>query len=156
MFDFTSTNLEPVSVTPTMQKQWKGTSGWAIFLSVLGFLYVLFSVVTVVASFFILTQIGNRRTGHHLSQEVGIFSVYALVQIVLVVVQFFTYFWQIKFATQIREAMRTQQQVTFERAWQNLRLHFRMSGITAIISWIFLVGLLVHAMRTTPFLFDEM
>ena len=54
------------------------------------------------------------------------------LSIVGAVVTFFLGFFHYRFANSIQQAMRTDDQTSFESAWRNLRYHFRLYGIMII------------------------
>jgi predicted PurR-regulated permease PerM len=139
-------NLEPVRVTQTMKKNWKQIASWATFFSVIGFIGVflqliyLFIMTSLVTRYIQQlseqpTQMGNQYLFYNKMFLMGLI----LSLIVIMVTLFFIHLYHLKFANLIQKAIRGNDQVIFERAWRNLRNHFRLYGVVLILYIVLLV-----------------
>jgi hypothetical protein len=143
-------NLEPVRVSPIMKKKWRQTASWAIFFSVMGFVgvFIQFIYLFIVASLAVrYAQIGNQYSIYNTTVFGGL--IFGLI--VSIVTLFFIHFYHLKFANLIQKAIRGNDQVVFERAWRNLRNHFRLYGVVLILYILMLVLVFYVSGNNLPF-----
>ena len=132
-------NLEPVRVSPMMKKSWKQIASWATFFSIIGFIGVFIQLIylliaaSLVARYVRMSdesvQMGNTYLIYNKTFLVGL--VFCLI--VIMVALFFIHFYHLKFANLIQKAIRGNDQIIFEKAWRNLRNHFRLYGVVLIL-----------------------
>lgn len=122
-----------LQVTRDMKANWLTTSKWAIFLSVLGF---IFTALSLGITFFMMPMIrmalamSGQSMLANIIESVG--TAYVVFMLLVSVVAFFIYYFQLRFASGLQRAMRYDSQDAFESAWRNLRNHLRLAGIITI------------------------
>lgn len=126
---------EGLQVTRNMKINWLSTSKWAMFLAILGFIYVGFLLIAV-AFMMPMMRTALSMTGQEelagLIESAGIFFV--LFMLLFAAVIFFIHLFHLRFSTGIKRALQYDDQDSFESAWRNLRNHFRLYGIVAIVT----------------------
>ena len=125
-------NLEPVRVSPLMKKNWKQIASWATFFSIIGFVGVFIQLIYL---FIVLAFAARVFRFYSASYVLGAIFGYMVIMVTL----FFIHFYHLKFANQIQKAIRGNDQIVFERAWRNLRNHFRLYGAVLILYILLLV-----------------
>ncbi len=136
---------ESLRVTTEMKRDWLITSKWAIFFAVLGFIGV---GIFVLALLFILPMmkmamsLAGQSEIMEFFESAGILA--AVVVLLLMGLIFFIHLFHYRFATGIQRAMQYESQESFENAWRNLKLHFRLFGIMIIAYMAFYLILLIY------------
>ena len=103
---------------------------WAKFLSIVGF--VLCGLIIVMAFFvgsFLAMNTEYRSAG--LTKGMGAFV--AIFYIGIAVLFFFPYLFLFRFATRMKTALNTNDQLTLNTSFQNLKIMFRYVGILTIV-----------------------
>lgn len=139
------TELPPVEVTPVMRGQWKVISGWALFSGIFSLLIVILiaflgAVVSIVA-YGMYLQFNHPTQG--IRPELGAASVLLLIPVVIFLVMLVAAIYHILFYAQMRKALKNGEQQAFERAWVNLRNHFRWYGVCTVLYIIIILGTFV-------------
>lgn len=142
-------NNDGLRVTPGMENNWRGTSKWAMFFAVLGFigagLYLLLAFA-IIPMFRMMASMGT--LPEPIAMMLGSLSwVFVLLYLLAVAAMFFLAFFHLKFSNGINRAINFTDQKSFELAWLNLRNHFRLNGIL-IITFFVLYIVLVFAVIT--------
>jgi hypothetical protein len=122
-----------LQVTRDMKTNWLTTSKWAMFFAILGFIVAGFSLLTlgsVMSSLdTMMTLLGQPETAMRLESMATFITV---ISVLGTAAAFFVSFFHFRFASGIQQAMRSDDQTSFETAWRNLRYHFRLNGILII------------------------
>lgn len=136
--------------TRNMKVNWLSTSKWAMFLAIIGFIYIGLALLAV---FFMMPMLRMALAMSGQSELAGIMesagTVFVLFMLLVLAVMFFIHFFHLRFSNSIQRALQFDDQNAFEAAWRNLRLHFRLYGIFLIayiaIYLIFIVFMLTMA-----------
>jgi hypothetical protein len=140
-----------LGVTEAMKRNWMSISKWALFFSILGFIYVGLSVLmlgSIGTIFQIVTAMGDE------NQIFAIIAPYLTYITALsggvLVGWFFINLYHLNFANQIQRAVKNTDQRAFESAWKSLRNHFRVYGIlTCILILLYLIVFVVVVKTAT-------
>ena len=127
---------------------------WAKFLAIVGF--VMCGLIVVIAffagSFFaMMTNSYNEgyRSSASLTGGMGVFIIFFYIGIAILC--FFPYLFLFRFATRMKTALNTNDQLTLNTSFQNLKIMFRYVGILTIVmlSFYALAIIMVIAMAAT-------
>lgn len=125
-----SSELEPVTVTPVMKRQWERIANWALYFGVLGLIGLgLWMIVISFLFYKLIQQINASPTG--IVPQAGWLTL--IMPGAIAVLTFVVQLFHIRFAISIKQAIRDGNQTSFELAWLNLRNHFRWYGISLIL-----------------------
>ena len=127
---------------------------WAKFISIVGF--VMCGLIVVMAFFmgtFLATMTNPYNEGYSSSGGLtkGMGALVAFFYIAIAVLVFFPYLFLFRFATRMKTALNTNDQLTLNTSFQNLKIMFRYVGILTIVmlSFYALGILIVIAMAAT-------
>src|SRR5688572_2799319 len=126
---------------------------WAKFLAIVGF--VMCGLIVVMAIFFgsFLATMSSfndeSRSSAAFTGGMGVFV--AIFYIGIAILVFFPYLFLFKFATRMKTALNTNDQLTLNTSFQNLKIMFRYVGILTIVmlSFYALAILMAIAMAAT-------
>ena len=128
-------------------------SKWAKFLAIVGFVMCgLIVVIAIFAGSFLATMTsseGYRSSAAGLTGGMGAFI--AIFYIGIAILFFFPYLFLFRFATRMKAALNTNDQLTLNTSFQNLKIMFRYVGILTIVmlSFYALAILMVIVMAAT-------
>lgn len=111
------------------------TAKWAKFLSIVGF--VMCGLIILAAFFvgtFLATMTSSYNQGYNsagLTKGMG--AVVTVFYIGIAVLVFFPYLFLFRFATRMKTALNTNDQLTLNTSFQNLKIMFRYVGILTIV-----------------------
>ena len=125
-----SSELEPVTVTPVMKRQWERIAGWALYFGIIGLIGLGLWMIGVSIAFLKLMQQINAYPTSIVPQAGW---VTLIIPGAIAVLAFLIQIFHIRFAITIKQAVREGNQSNFELAWRNLRNHFRWYGISLIL-----------------------
>ncbi|MBX2889816.1 MAG: hypothetical protein KF734_02700 [Saprospiraceae bacterium] len=131
-----------LQVTRNMRLNWLTTSKWAIFFSVLGFIYVALMFIVSFALMPMLQTIMSMSGQDAMARLIDSAGVWIMLLFLLAVaVIFLISLFHLRFASNIQRAMQYDSQQAFESAWRNLRNYFRINGIFTIVSIVlYIIG----------------
>lgn len=116
--------IDILQITPLVRNTWREISYWALFLAVLGFVFLGFIVIS--------TLFGENRAGVA-SAVTGLLIVGALI--------FFPYWFLFNFAQQIKKSLETDSTAAAESGFAHLSRFYQFIGIlTIIFLGFFLIG----------------
>jgi hypothetical protein len=127
------TALQPVQVTSTMRYFWEKMTGWVLFSSVIGLLrsaFWIFMAIYVIAVGFILSR--NNLIGGS-DQALLYFLAGGFACLAIAACSVMMHVRQIQYFNGIKSSLRDYDQHKFERAWNYLRIHFKIQGILFIV-----------------------
>ena len=109
---------------------------WAKFLAIVGFVMCGLIVVIAVFADSIVALISNPyndgySSSARLAEGTGVFV--AVFYIGFAIVFFFPYLFLLRFANRMRSALNTNDQLTLNSSFQNLKIMFRYVGILTIV-----------------------
>jgi hypothetical protein len=127
--------LEPVEVTPAMERSWKQITPWTLFLAIVGFINtLLLLILMIVYIVWVISMLNRPSVLHFDGPSPGLLFLFGLLALTgLGICCFFSNYWLTLFSAQIRRSLNKVSQDQFERAWRNLKMHFRIVGIQLII-----------------------
>ncbi len=133
-----------LNVTNRMKGNWMTTSKWAMFLAILGFVFLgirLLSIGGAASSLQAMRMIGGDNPIFGMVEM--LLPYLTIIILVTVAVLFFVYFFLLRFSTQIQRAVNFTDQAAFVNAWQNMRNHYRILGILICVSLVFYAIMIV-------------
>lgn len=143
---------DDLQVSPVSQSFLMEAARWGRFLSIAGFIFCGFIVVT---AFFIPTIYSNLSGLNGLSPEVTVRAAFgvSVIYFVAAVVLFFPCLFLFRFSVKMKMALTTMNQENFDGSLKNLRSLFKFYGIVTIIllsfyALIFLIIMLALAMNS--------
>lgn len=133
-----------LQVTRNMKVNWLSTAKWAMFLTVITFIYLGFAVL---AMFVVMPMMGTALAMSGQSELAGMIesagAAFIIFALAVLGVMFMITLFQLRFSTGIQRAMQYDSQESFESAWRNLRNYFRWNGIITIaIIAIYVIALI--------------
>lgn len=130
-------------VTNEMKRNWITISKWALFLAILGFIYIGLSLL-MIGSMSTVLQMMAAMTDNPVLEAMGpLMSYLTVFTLLMLAVMFFIHYYHLRFSTNIQRAVNFTDQTAFEKAWLNLRNHFRLYGIVVCAIIVLYVILLV-------------
>ena len=127
---------------------------WAKFLAIVGF--VLCGLIVVIAFFvgsFLAMMSNSYNNGYSGSARLtgGMGVLVTIFYIGIAILFFFPYFFLFRFATRMKTALNTNDQLTLNTSFQNLKIMFRYVGILTIVmlSFYALAIIMAIAMAAT-------
>jgi hypothetical protein len=127
---------------------------WARFLSIVGFIMCgLIVVGAIFAGSFLTTMTSSYNEGYGSSAGLtgGMAAFVVIFYIGIAILVFFPYLFLFRFATRMKAALNTNDQLTLNTSFQNLKIMFRYVGILTIVmlSFYALAILMAIAMAAT-------
>jgi uncharacterized membrane protein len=127
---------------------------WAKFLAIVGFVMCgLIVVIAIFAGSFLAMMSNPYNEGYRgsarLTQGMGV--IVTILYIGIAILFFFPYLFLFRFATRMKAALNTNDQLTLNTSFQNLKIMFRYVGILTIVmlSFYALIILMAIAMAAT-------
>ena len=134
-----------LKVTGNMKQSWMTSSKWAMFFAILGFINIGFSVLMLGSMGGMLEMMmamgGGDNPAFGMMQM--IMPYLTIISLLVSAVMFFIHFFHLRFSNLIQRAVNFTDQDAFEKAWMNLRNHFRLFGITLCVMigfYIIMIG----------------
>ncbi|GAB4495028.1 MAG: hypothetical protein OHK0019_22980 [Saprospiraceae bacterium] len=122
-----------LQVTRNMKINWLSTAKWAMFLTVITFIYLGFAVLPM---FVVMPMMGTALAMSGQSELAGMIestgTVFIIFALAVLGVMFMITLFHLRFSTGIQRAIQYDSQEAFESAWRNLRNYFRWNGIITI------------------------
>lgn len=138
-----------LQVTRNMKANWLTTSKWAMFMAILGFIYVGLAIIAV-AFMMPLMRMALAMSGQSelasLVESAG--TLFVIVVLLVLAAMFFVHLFHFRFSTGIQRAMQYDNQDAFESAWRNFRNYFRLNGIITITVMVLYVIILIVVIGT--------
>jgi hypothetical protein len=122
------------------QTHLKETAMWAKFIAIVG---IILSVFLCFAAFFmgaLLSRFSTNpygRSGSAAALSAGFITVFYLI---IAVVFFFISLYLYRFATKMKQALQTADQLSLNQSFQNIKVYFRILGIITVL-YVGLIGL---------------
>lgn len=132
-----NTELTPVTMTPVLKKYFMAITRWAIFSGVVGAIGVLISI------FFFVT-VCIRTMDSFFYRSYGWWPI--ITTLTFTVIAFWVVFFHLKFAVNMRRALKWNNQDAFEQGWSSFLNHFRFFGIYAILTLMFVGSMITDFM----------
>lgn len=131
----------------TAQYDWLQISKWALFLSIVGFVFLaigLYGLTNISRSFEMMSAMGAMGGGDPtitalFSEMTGPITV---MIVVVYAIQFAINYFQLMFSLKLKQAVNNTDQQALEQAWLNFRNLFRTVGIIFIVLILFFVGVI--------------
>mgnify|MGYP001334882693 CR=1 FL=1 len=131
-------------VSGEMKRNWSVTSKWALFLAIIGFIYIAFTLFSLGTTADSLQAMSMMMGDNPMLEMVGRFMPFMNVfSLIVVAVMFFINFYHLRFATQLQKALNFNDQPAFVKSWMNLRNHFMIFGIMVCVLLAFYIVLLI-------------
>lgn len=131
-------SLFSLSIDPVTKANLSETAKWARFLAIVGFVFL--GILVLGAIFFISTLGGMGMA----EDQTGLFGAAtagaALMYIIGAAVAFFPLLYTFRFASQMRDALNSNDQALLNASFQSLKVCYRFLGIVTII-WLVLFAL---------------
>ncbi len=127
----------------------KETAIWAKFLGIMGFVY---SGLIALGAIFAGSMLA-KFSGNNLSNSEGILAggSVAIIYLGMATVVFFMSLFLFRFARKIQFALQSNDQVTLNESFKNLKIYFRFAGVITVIALIFSVLGIVGILLATAF-----
>jgi len=127
---------------------------WAKFLAIVGFVMCgLIVVMAIFAGSFLAMMSNSYNDGYSNSARLtgGMGAFVAILYIGIAILFFFPYLFLFRFATRMKAALNTNDQLTLNTSFQNLKIMFRYVGILTIVmlSFYALAIIMAIAMAAT-------
>ena len=109
---------------------------WAKFLAIVGFVMCgLIVVMAIFAGSFLAMMSNSYNDGYSSSARLtgGMGAFVAILYIGIAILFFFPYLFLFRFATRMKTALNTNDQLTLNTSFQNLKIMFRYVGILTIV-----------------------
>jgi hypothetical protein len=120
----------------------KETAKWAYFLSILGFIAIVFLVVIAIFAGTFLAAMGNLNPAMGaMGNSVGF--IMGIVYFLIAVLYFFPVFYLFKFATNTKAAFRDNDSEALTASFSYLKSHYKFIGVTTLVVLGFYVLMLV-------------
>ena len=133
-----NSNQQDLHVSSDIQFSLKSISGWAKFLSILGFISVLFLIAFGISFGPIMKRVSPDSPVSHMPT-----LMFTVIYIVFGVIYFFPFYFLIRFAVKVKQALKNNEQQALNEGFRSLQSHYTFIGIlVAILVGIYLlVGL---------------
>lgn len=129
------------------------TAKWAKFLSIIGF---VICGLLVIASFFIgtvfSTSFGRYREFNDTPSFAGLGILVTLLYLAIGVLYFFPCLFLFRFANHMRNALNSNDQLTLNKSFQNLKSMFKFVGILTIIVISFYILAFIGGIMSAAFM----
>lgn len=130
-----STSLFSLALDPAARTHLNETAKWARFLSIVGFVFILFLVIVGVYSSLTISRYEDAFSGYEgqrgFLESLGVGM--AITYLNLAAAAFFPFLFLLRFANHMRTALSSNNQAALNTAFQNLKVYFRYLGIVLII-----------------------
>lgn len=113
---------------------------WALFLAILGFVFVTFMIIASFSIGAIFASMGQRDDMPFPPSLLGI------IYFVMAAIYFFPIFYLFKFAAHAKEGLLDKRQGQLDLAFMNLKSHYKFMGILMIVVLCFYVLIFAIAM----------
>ncbi len=132
-----NSSLFSLAIDPVTKAHLSEAARWARFLAIVGFVFLLFTVLSGLYVSVVLSSFGTTRdiTGMMSIAGAGL----AIVYIIGAAIAFFPLLFTFRFANQMREALNSNNQALLNSSFQNLKIFYRYLGIVTIISLVLMV-----------------
>lgn len=125
-----SVESEELIISNQTKKYWLEISNWAMFFSILGFIFV--GLMVIFGLFFgsilsLLPDTGNLPNGFGF---VGI--IYVIIAVIYLIPVYFLY----QFSSKMKDALRNSNTMILTESFKNLKSHFKFVGIMTIIGLV--------------------
>jgi len=124
---------------------------WAKFLAIVGFVMCGLIVVAAIFAGSILAMFSNSYNEGYGSSAVltgGMGAFVAIFYICMAILFFLPYLFLFRFATRMKTALNTNDQLTLNTSFQNLKIMFRYVGILTIVILSFYALIILIAIAT--------
>lgn len=125
---------------------------WAKFLAIVGFVMCgLIVVIAIFAGSFLAMMSNTYNDGYGSSAKLtgGVGTVVTIFYIGIAILFFLPYLFLFRFATRMKTALNTNDQLTLNTSFQNLKIMFRYVGILTIVMLSFYALALLMIIITT-------
>jgi hypothetical protein len=115
---------------------------WAKFIAIVGFIFCVFMVIGAIFVGAMLSSLGSQMAGFPAFASGGLISV---VYLIFAVIFFFPNLFLFRFAAQIQQSIRLNEQPRLQSSLKNLKSYFRFIGILYIVVIAFYILIFVFA-----------
>lgn len=150
--------FEP-QLSPEAQQLLRQASGWAMFLSVIGFILIALSLLGALSMLAVSDIIDSAQSAGGANNPMGgIISgaSIGLITLIFTILWFFPVFFMYKFASKTRQALNNNMGADLIKAFRGLRSYFMFLGILVIISIITYIGWIIFFMSQVSSRMGEM
>lgn len=131
-----------MQVTQTAQDFLRGAAGWAMFLSVVGFICVAFGLLAALSFMAMGSAFDNMPGGAgQIMSGIGL----GLSTLIFVVIMFVPVLYLFKFSSSTRQALNENSTEGITKALGSLKSYFLWSGILTIIWIVSYIGFIIFA-----------
>ncbi len=117
----------PLQITASAKTYLKETSGWAQFLSIMGFIFIGIVVVAAIGIGIFYSTLGDENMMG--IPGVGLGLIYLLVGILY----FFPIYYLFRFSTNMKKAVQKNDNDNLDIAFKNIKSHYKFMGIFTIV-----------------------
>ncbi|MCE2742791.1 MAG: DUF5362 family protein [Fluviicola sp.] len=118
------------------------TAKWAKFLAVLGYIGLVFMGIGVLSMLFLANRFQSMPGGNVSTMPFGIM---AIVYIVMIVLYFFPVYYLGKFASNMKNGIYLNNQLSVNEGFEYLKSHYKFLGIFAIVIMSMYVLMMIFA-----------
>lgn len=128
------TSLFGMGIDPTVKTHLAEAARWARFLAIVGFVICALIVVLGIFAGSVFSFFSNRYTEPGTADFTsGIGAVMTVVYLIFGLIYFFPCLFLFRFASNMKKALASNDQITLTTSFQNLKVMFRYVGILTII-----------------------
>lgn len=139
-----------LQTTRPMRQSWYAISQWSMFFAIAGFVMLFLGLFFVIRLSSMLPMMAYAMGENPVLEAISSMGAgfIALIGIGLAI-QFLITYWLFRFAGQLKRAVTSTDQESFEMSWMNLRNVFRATGILAALGLLFTLGILSFVFAMT-------
>lgn len=141
-----------LNIDPVAKAHLSETAKWARFLAIVGFVALLFVLLTGVYSAFVLSRFEESyRASLGVSSMAGVAGASAVfVYLVATVIAFFPLFFTMRFANLMQRALNSNDQTLLSASFRNLKICFRYLSIITVVFVVMTALTLIFAIGGLP------
>lgn len=141
--------LFSLTIDPVTKAHLAETAKWARFLAIVGFVALGFMLLS--GLLFSLTLTRSDAMGDPSGMAAAISGSLILFYLLLAAIAFFPLLFALRFASNMRQALNSNDQAQLNNAFRNLKVCFRYLGIVTIISLLLMAFSLIFAIMGLAF-----
>ena len=132
-----------LQTTRPMRQNWYTISQWSMFFAITGFVMLGLGLFFVVRLSSMLPMMEYAMGDNPLLDAISSMgSAFIVLILIGLTIQFLIIYWMYRFSSQLKRAVISTDQESFEMSWMNLRNVFRATGILAALGILFTIGIL--------------
>lgn len=120
-----------LKISSISTKYLQETAKWSKFISIIGFVGIGLMVLAALGMIIFGSTLGSGYRNAYQSQSP--FAIGAIVYIILAVLYYFPISYLFKFSTSMKKALEKTDNITMDKAFENLKSHYKFLGIMMIV-----------------------